>query len=382
MIKSKEKSADLSGARVVDITMKTKGFPFGILLILAAVFSLLVTGAMTGYFLYTGKQRIGDIESYTRNYSITLAEAFSGAAELGYKKGSNEKLKSLFRDRVRRDTFDEAFFVLRNGALVAHSDADAEKELRGNIANDEFAYNTDLILRPVIARSRDIQFTDYNIISKRIPFTRTQRSLLKRYLYDGIDTSGWLASRAVFSGENPVGTVNLIIGKDRIFRFIAAHWGETLRVWVMAMACALLLSLALSSAVFLRYRGIQEDAMALAEEKIETVLRARGDASSASAEGRPAPPAEPAQAVTEQAASVAEGRIETTEVEESIPMELFEEPAPDRRAAGGEGRIIELASMKKTQGEAPEERPREVKRVFDASREILDAIPIDRKRSS
>ena len=220
--------------------------------------SIIATGATVAYFIYSGKKRIGVIESYTRNYSITLAEAFAEVAGFSYRAGSYRDLKILFREKIQANTIDEAFFVLRDGSLIVHSSREIEKILRGNIANDEFAYNIDLILRPVFKKSRKIQFTHYNIMGKIVPFTRDERRLLKKYMYSDINTLGWLISRAVFVRGKPVGTVNFIISKDRIFDFLLAHIEESMRFLIYALCGAFVLSLVVSMVVLMRYRSIQE----------------------------------------------------------------------------------------------------------------------------
>ena len=48
--------------------------------------------------------------------------------------------------------------------------SDIEKELKGNIATDEFAYNLDLILLPIWIKADNAQFLDYHIYNnEKIP---------------------------------------------------------------------------------------------------------------------------------------------------------------------------------------------------------------------
>ena len=211
------------------------------------------------YFLHTGKKRIAVIEKYTKNYSINMAEAFADVASLSYKAKKSTRIKLLFQKKIRENTIDEAFFALNNGTLVAHSSKKIEKELKGNIANDEFSYNVDMILWPSRRRIKEVQFTDYNIISKRVPFRRDYRMLIKKHLYSKIESPGWLVSRAVFVKNKPVGTVNFIISRDRIYNFIKSHFEKSKKVYFIAQAIALIISLIVSLVVLLRYRSIQDE---------------------------------------------------------------------------------------------------------------------------
>jgi hypothetical protein len=242
-----------AGERVI----RKKVFPVGIFLILFFIESLVAAGACLSYFIYAGRNRISDIENYTRNYSIPMAEAFANVAELSHQKKSFTRLKRLFRKKINENAIDEAFFVLRDGTIVVHSDASIEKRLNGNIANDELAYNLDLILKPMIKGSRDIQFTEYNIVGTEPPFRRQVRMLMKRHLYNKIDNTGWLVSRAVFRKGKPVGTVNFIISKQKIYRFLYAHIEDCATILIYSLLGALALSLTVSLIVLLRYRGIQ-----------------------------------------------------------------------------------------------------------------------------
>ncbi len=376
MEKSNKKTASLSDVKVVNVRVRKKGFPLGIFLLLFFMLGLPVSGGVIGHFVYSGSRSIEVIESYTRDYSRSLVEALAGAAELGYRKGSRKAVKELFTDGTRKNTFDEAFFVLKNGTLAAHSNSDVEKELHGNIANDEFAYNTDLILKPLLTKSRNTQFTDYNIVSKRIPFNRMERSLLKQYLYSGIDTSGWLVTRAVFSGKEPVGTVNLIIGKDRIFQSVMELRNESIYMLEAALGIVFFISLAVSLVVFIRYRSIQKDAIAISD------YNAGAEATSGRRVRFEKPDAETEGAVSSESFAAHPGHPSSLSSHggEAIPVELLDDAGNGRTA--GEIRIIEIAAARKAPPRSSGETPTALRKVFDEEREIRDAIPIEKRRSS
>ncbi len=243
---------------------KKKGFPFGIMIFLFLILAMISAAANTWFFINTGKQRIADIGTYTENYSITLADAFAEVAELSYKKRNYYKLRRLFQKEKKENTIDEAFFVLKNGKIIAHSDRETEKRLNWNLANDEFAYNMDLILKPAKNKSKKILFTDYNIIDRSVPdFTipfltrREARNLLKEYLYPEINKVGWMVGRAVFKGRYTVGTVNFIISKERIYNYITLHIKETEKYLIWSLAGSFVISLLISLAVFIQYRKIE-----------------------------------------------------------------------------------------------------------------------------
>jgi len=247
---------------------RRKIVPIGIFMMLFIIESIIATLSVGAYFLFKGKNGVDDIERYTRNYSVTMAEAFSDVASLSYKSGRYRNLRLLFHKKIGEDTIDEAFFVLKNGKLIAHSDRSVEKQLRGNIANDEFAYNIDMILMPAKKRKRRVQFSDYNLINQKRPsFSfplgkgRDHIKFLKEHIYKDIDSPGWLVSKAVFVRKKAVGTVNFIISKKRIFIFIESHLQECLKVFVLSIIGVFLISLAVSIIVAVRYRRIESDAL-------------------------------------------------------------------------------------------------------------------------
>jgi hypothetical protein len=241
--------------------VRKKWFPIGIFILLLLIESIMAGFISFGYFIYSSKNRVHDIESYTINYSITMAEAFADYAELSYRKKKFRGLRRLFREKIKQNTIDEAFFVLKNGKIVVHSNRDKEKKLKGNIANDEFAYNVDLILKPARKKSRRIQFTDYNILGNEVPFSKEYRDFIKQHVYKGIESTGWLFSRAVFVRKKAVGTVNFIVSKNRIYRVIGQSIDDSIHFFAVSLIIAFLVSLVVSIIVFIRYRSIQKSAM-------------------------------------------------------------------------------------------------------------------------
>lgn len=237
-------------------------FPIGIFFMLIVIESVIAAGASFAYFLYAGKNGIAEIESYTRSYSMPLADAFGTMAEMCYRMKNYSRLRFLFHEKIEQRVIDQALVVLRNGTLIVHSDPDIEKKLKGNLAGDEFAYNMDLILRPVYQASRDVLFTDYNIPSMQAPYERQFRILLKTHFYQNIDSTGWLVSRAVFGKKKPVGAVCFIMSKQRIYSFITEHIDRSVRLFTISLAIACAVSLIVSLVVLFRYRGIQKRALA------------------------------------------------------------------------------------------------------------------------
>ncbi len=237
-------------------------FPF-VMFVVLLLFMLIVSALVTaGYFYFSARERIAGIVASTKSYAAPLAESLAGLATLSYKLNDYTALKALVHTKIEENIIDEAFFVLENGTIVAHSRKEVEKELGGNIAYDEFAYNTDLILGPLRNKSHDIRIIDYNIIGEKIPFKKYERLLLKKYFYNGIDTTGWLITKAVYTikkgKEVPLGTVNFLISKERIHREIYSLAGYSILLIKILCATSLALAMIISFFVVLRYRKIQQ----------------------------------------------------------------------------------------------------------------------------
>jgi hypothetical protein len=247
-------------------------FPAGIFFLLFLIQMLASAGGISYYFFHKTKNDLTEIEKYTLNYSKTLAEAFADVAELSYRNKNYSSLKSLFREKIEENTIDEAFFVLKDGTLIVHSNTTIEKKLRGNIANDEMAYNLDLILQPVNKKSRDLFFSNYNIIEKKIPFNRSLRGLIKEHLYSDINSSGWIFTRGVFHRGKPAGTVNFIVSKDRIHTTIFSAAEDMKKVLLIALALSLGIAFIVSILIMFRFRkrlSCAEDSAAMDEAEVD-----------------------------------------------------------------------------------------------------------------
>lgn len=235
------------------------------MLLVLFLFLLSISALVTaGYFYFSVRERIAGIVASTKSYAAPLAESLAGLAALSHKLNDYSALKTLVHTKIEENIIDEAFFVLESGAIVAHSRKEVEKELEGNIARDEFAYNTDLILGPLREKSQDTRIIDYNITGKSIPFKKYERQLLKKYFYDGIDTTGWLITKAVYTTqkgkEAPLGTVNFLISKERIYREIYSHVEHAVLLVKILSAASFVLAMIISVFVFFRYRKIQRHA--------------------------------------------------------------------------------------------------------------------------
>ncbi|HOP63303.1 MAG TPA: hypothetical protein PK358_07785 [Spirochaetota bacterium] len=238
-------------------------FPIGIFILLFITEAIIGSGAALTYLYLDSKRGIERIEKYTVNYSMTLAEAFSRVAEFSYISKNYTSLNTLFHEKIEENTIDEAFFVLNDGKLIVHSNTTIEKGLKGNIANDEMAYNIDMILQPVTQKSRELFVSDYNIINERVPFNRDERQFLGKYLYKDINSSGWLFTKGIFIKGKPAGTVNFIISKNRIFGSIKESLARGKFMLIVVLVSAFFISIFISVIVMFRYHSIQKRAGAV-----------------------------------------------------------------------------------------------------------------------
>ena len=253
------------------MTIKKKIFPAGIFLLLFMTELIISAGVIWFYFINTGKKEIQAIDDSTRIYSKTMIHAFADISELCYSSGKYRRLNDLFQNKIRENAFDEAFLVLNNGKLKAHSSKSVKKSLNGNIATDEFTYNIDMILLQAKKKSKEAVFLGYNLINNTIPFERRHRFFLKEYMYKEIDQNGWLCSKAVYHKKKPVGTVNILISKDKIYSFINSHIQACLYYLKIATAGSAVISLIISIIVLLRYRSIQEKTFRETEREMPVI---------------------------------------------------------------------------------------------------------------
>jgi hypothetical protein len=237
-------------------------FPIGIFFLLFLIESVIGIGGVASYIYLAGKKNIADIESYTINYSKTMAEAFADVAEFSYlEKKYAAALKKLFHEKIEAHTIDEAFFVLANGKIVVHSKPKIEEKLRKNIFDDEMSYPKEMILNSVHAKSNDLISDNYNITDKFVPFRRWERDIISKYIYPDLNTTGWLFSKWILHKKKPIGTVNFIISKERIYTSIRESIDLLKFYSIMTIAISAVISFFISLIVFFRYRSIQLNAL-------------------------------------------------------------------------------------------------------------------------
>ncbi|HOO72845.1 MAG TPA: hypothetical protein PK926_13905 [Spirochaetota bacterium] len=349
------------GAQQKKITKKK--FPLGIFLMLFIVQSLIASAGVVFYYYKTGLTKIQDMEKYRKSFSITLADAFAEVAELSHRSANYSKLKSLFKEKIGENIIDEAFFVLKNGTLIVHSNKNIEKSLHGNIANDEFSYNIDMILLPLKKKTREVIFTPYNIIGKIVPFNRQEKDLIKQYVYKDINTLGWLVTRGVYSGKKPLGTVNFLIYNEKIFDYIGEQIEKAKQSLIYSTAGAFVLSLIISLIVLIRYRSIQKKtiSLALSEDIDFPVTKVKKS--------------DKGLKVVPLHAKVVRGDdVITIDLDESMSSEPASSMSSSETETG-EMPAITAQKIKTFSFTRRSEEP-----VLDMGKEVKDAIPVMRKR--
>ena len=256
--------------------------PLGVFVLQLTLLLALSAAISAGYFYFSVRRDVAGIEQFTRKHSVALAGAFADVAELSFRVQKFDSLKKLFLDEMSAGMIDEAFFVLPTGKIVAHSNPQTEKNLEGTIGSDEFSYNPDIILGPLHRKEKDIRFSPYNIIGKKVPFHKIERELIRRYIYSDVMVNGWITTKAVFTvkkkKELPVGTVGFITGKEKIYRRIEEGRKEGLRLAAYLAAASGGISLIIFLIVMLRYRMIAENTEKLAaarERPVEGKIPAR-----------------------------------------------------------------------------------------------------------
>ena len=349
------------GAQQKKITKKK--IPLGIFLMLFIVQSLIASAGVIYYYYKTGLTKIQDMEKYRKSFSITLADAFAEVAELSHRSGNYSKLKSLFREKIGENIIDEAFFVLKNGTLIVHSNKNIEKNLHGNIANDEFSYNIDMILWPLKKKTREVIFTPYNIIGKIVPFNRQEKDLIKQYVYKDINTLGWLVTRGVYYGKKPLGTVNFLIYNEKIFDFIGEQIEKAKLSLMYSTAGAFVLSLIISLIVLIRYRSIQKKTISLALSEGSDVPVATDKKSD-----------KDLKVIPLHGKVVRGDDVVTIDLDESMSSELASSvSSPETKT--GEMSAFSAQKKKTFSFSRRSEEP-----VLDMGKEVKDAIPVMRKR--
>ncbi|HSV98038.1 MAG TPA: hypothetical protein VLM75_14045 [Spirochaetota bacterium] len=247
------------------VTDTQRGFPLGVLFVMLLLLAALSIAASAGYFYYTCTGAIRDTVDATRKHSTELIEALGSVAELSYAGKSYGSLRLLLREKIKGNNGMVAFFTLADGSIKAHSSPEDEKAVAGNIAGDEFAYNRDQIFLPLAGKANEVHFLEYNIIARSVPFDRRQREFIKRFFYPAIGSTGWLATRAVYHRGKPVGTINFIISKDRVYSVITNTAAGARKLLTLLLLGSLLASLIVSLMVFLRAQRVPAMAFAGAD---------------------------------------------------------------------------------------------------------------------
>ncbi|HOE19558.1 MAG: hypothetical protein KBG92_00940 [Spirochaetes bacterium] len=217
----------------------------------------ILSSSIAIFFKY--KELTADITNFvveTHNISKTLITMYSDAAGLAYTTKSTYKLVSLFHQQQSLRGIKEIFFVLDNGTIVAHSDEAKKSELNGNIANDEFTYNIDMILYPHSVKSGQLFINDYFMPDITIPFSKEMRTFIKRFIYKDIDTNSWLVSKAVFINGKSVGTANCIIVKEPVYQIIDSSFNEIMIIIAIICGVSFFTSLIAGVIVYTRQKKV------------------------------------------------------------------------------------------------------------------------------
>lgn len=231
-------------------------FPYAFVMILFFIIAILTS---SGTLFYKYRQLVSQIDEFTiqvKNVSKTLITTYADAAELAYATRSSSQLLSLIQESKNITGIKEVFFVLDNGTIVAHSDKEKAKELKGNIANDEFYYNIDMILYPHVKKSRELFIFDYFVPDLPLPYTTIIRKYIQKFLYKEINTNSWLVTRAVYSKGKSIGTINCIIVKRPIYEMINSNYKELFYMLIILCGVALVFSLCTGIVLFIKQKRI------------------------------------------------------------------------------------------------------------------------------
>lgn len=233
-----------------------KGFSAGIFFIIIIVILLLSACLSGGYFYMDVKRLFEETADYTWRYSLPLADAVSEIALNCYRKNDYRGLKRLLESGIFKKNIEEAFFVLADGAIIAHSDVKAFERLKGNISNDKQAYNSEQIFFPLKSKSAEAQIFDYNIHGKKIPFEKDNIRIFSKYINNKFNFSGWLVSKAVAPDDKGIGCVCFFIGKDRLYRNIGNIFHEAVYLAVVFFCTSLLIAFMVAILIHIRYRNV------------------------------------------------------------------------------------------------------------------------------
>ncbi len=240
-------------------------FPFIFVILL---FLLIVIIASSGAVFYKYRQLISDINEFStqvKNVSKTLITTYADAAELSYATKSTQQLLSLIKESRNIKGIHEVFFVLDNGSIVAHSDMGKVSQLKGNIANDEFYYNIDIILYPHAKQSQELFVFDYFVPDVPLPFNKIIRKYIQQYIYKDINTNSWLVTKAVYHKDKSIGTVNCIIIKTPIYDMMNSYYKELLFIIMIICGVSLIFSLCTGIIIFSKQKNVLRQITQLGE---------------------------------------------------------------------------------------------------------------------
>jgi hypothetical protein len=231
-------------------------FPYAFVMILFFIIAIVTS---SGALFYKYRQLVSQIDEFTiqvKNVSKTLITTYADAAELSYATRSSSQLLSLIQESKNIKGIKEVFFVLDNGTIVAHSDKEKANELKGNIANDEFYYNIDMILYPHVKQSRELFIFDYFVPDLPLPYTTIVRKYIRQFLYKEINTNSWLVTKAVYYKGKSIGTINCIIVKSPIYDMMNSYYKELLYMLILLCGVALVFSLCTGIVLFIKQKRI------------------------------------------------------------------------------------------------------------------------------
>lgn len=223
------------------------------------LFLLIVIVASSASIFYKYRQLISDINEFTtqvKNVSKTLITTYADTAEHAYATRSTGQLLSLIQESKNFKGIHEVFFVLDNGSIVAHSDTAKAAQLKGNIANDEFYYNIDMIMYPHVKQSRELFVFDYFVPDVSLPFNKIIRKYIQQFIYKDINTNSWLVTKAVYHKGKSIGTVNCIIIKTPIYSMMSGYYKELLFMIMIIFGVSVIFSLCTGIIMFIKQKKV------------------------------------------------------------------------------------------------------------------------------
>ena len=233
-----------------------KGFSAGIFFIIFIILLLLSACLSGGYFYTDVKRFVEETADQTWRYSLPLAEAVSEVAAGCYQKKDYKELKRLLESGIFKKNIEEAFFVLADGAIIAHSDMENVERLNGNISNDKQAYNIEQIFLPLKSKSAEAQIFDYNIHNKKIPFGKDNIKIFSKYINNKFSFTGWLVSKAVTVNDKGIGAICFLIGKERLYRGIEQIFQDAVYLVFILIGISFLLAFMVALMIYMRYKNL------------------------------------------------------------------------------------------------------------------------------